>query len=363
MRQSLLDTYNKIRLVNLHGDSNVGENITNDENVFDIQQGVGISIMNRNYVRTIRSVEYMDVCGSRAEKHNTLSKTVSHHTMTPISPSSPLYLFLPVDECLRSEFESWPLLSDLMPFSTSGIVTSKDGLVIGFSDLEIKENIALFVDIELTDEQIKNRLNLSENYAWKLSDARRDLMADKQWPSKFDTIHYRPFDNRRILYHPAVVWRTRHDKMLPMRQMKNVALLATRQSSKSFTHISCTHHMIEMKSCSYDRNTEIYPLWIYDEKFELGDKASHIKANFNEKILTKLPPYLGSTDPYHILAYIFCVLHSNDYRKRYGSLLERSYPRIPFTSNKQLFHLMTDMGNELLSLHLLESDKLNKHIT
>lgn len=369
MRQSVLKTFNEICLFNLHGDSNVGDNIPEgfeDENVFDIQQGVGISIMKRTLEHQTSLVNYDDIWGRRVQKYDKLqAKQLHSRTTSKLSPNSPLYLLLPSDENLRTEFESAELLPDIMPFSTSGIVTSKDGLVIGFNDKEIKSRISIFLNHSITDRQVKSKLDLSENYSWRVSEARKELVSDPNWIKQFKTIHYRPFDNRRILYHPAVVWRTRETKMLPMIKLKNIGLLATRQSSRAFTHISCTRHIVEMKCCSHDRNTELFPLWIFDEEFELQNKSKrktipNLKNGFIEELEDA---YGDAISPIQIFEYIFAILHSNIYRTRYFELLKRSYPRISFTSNINLFKKVCNLGNKLTSLHLLESNALKNHIT
>jgi predicted helicase len=56
-------------------------------------------------------------------------------------------------------------------------------------------------------------------------------------------------------------------------------------------------------------------------------------------------------------------LHSPTYRTRYAEFLKIDFPRVPLTSNNELFHQLANYGEELVSLHLMKSPKLDKFIT
>ncbi|MBQ6736622.1 MAG: N-6 DNA methylase [Alphaproteobacteria bacterium] len=78
MRKSLMESFDKIYIVNLHGNSLIGETTPDgnkDENVFDIQQGVSINI----FVKTSKSkklatVFYRDLYGKRDIKYDFLTE-------------------------------------------------------------------------------------------------------------------------------------------------------------------------------------------------------------------------------------------------------------------------------------------------
>lgn len=60
---------------------------------------------------------------------------------------------------------------------------------------------------------------------------------------------------------------------------------------------------------------------------------------------------------------MYSVFHSPEYRIRYAEFLKMDFPRLPLTGNLDLFRSLTRIGGELVSLHLLESPRLDKHIT
>jgi predicted helicase len=52
--------------------------------------------------------------------------------------------------------------------------------------------------------------------------------------------------------------------------------------------------------------------------------------------------------------FIYALLHSPTYRKRYEEFLKRDFPRIPLTSSLPLFRALAKLGSELVALHLVE---------
>lgn len=68
-------------------------------------------------------------------------------------------------------------------------------------------------------------------------------------------------------------------------------------------------------------------------------------------------------DSWDVFHYIYAILYSPTYRSRYAEFLKIDFPRLPLTSNVELFHQLCELGKELVSLHLLEASVLNKPIT
>lgn len=69
--------------------------------------------------------------------------------------------------------------------------------------------------------------------------------------------------------------------------------------------------------------------------------------------------YNHSFEPLEILGYIYALLYSPNYRKRYEDFLKADYPKILFTENKDLFRGLSLLGIELIGLHVLNQESLN----
>ncbi len=63
--------------------------------------------------------------------------------------------------------------------------------------------------------------------------------------------------------------------------------------------------------------------------------------------------------PLEVLGYIYALLYSPNYRKRYEEFLKADYPKILFTNNKDLFRALSLLGIELIGLHVLNKESLN----
>lgn len=108
-----------------------------------------------------------------------------------------------------------------------------------------------------------------------------------------------------------------------------------------------------------------FPLYLYpDTTNQQGnlfvEKTSNISSDFLSTIKEKLG-YIPT--PEAIFYYIYAIFHSPTYRQRYAEFLKIDFPRVPLTSNNQLFKNLSEKGQELVQLHLMKSKKLNKLIT
>ncbi len=55
--------------------------------------------------------------------------------------------------------------------------------------------------------------------------------------------------------------------------------------------------------------------------------------------------------PELIFHYAYAVFHSSTYRKRYAEFLRTDFPRLPLTSDFELFRILGGLGAELVGLH------------
>jgi predicted helicase len=92
--------------------------------------------------------------------------------------------------------------------------------------------------------------------------------------------------------------------------------------------------------------------------------------NFTSEFLSLLKDRLGfdsaSIDAHSLLAYVYCILHSAAFRKRYGAFLRKEFARIPVPNEPHFFDVLVRLGRELVALHLMElarPDELNTNYT
>ncbi len=188
---------------------------------------------------------------------------------------------------------------------------------------------------------------------------------------------HRPFDERFVFFHRSVVWSLSRPMAEQMEDGQNLALVATRQVTRpQFEHAYVSRHIIEIKACSHDRNTQIFPLFICGSDGELA-LSSGTTPNLNQAVLAGLAKTLGlrlnngtrqlgkddELSALRLFNFSYAILHCPTYRERYFEFLRSDFPRIPLTGDLELFRELSRLGGELTALHLLESPKLVKPIT
>jgi hypothetical protein len=124
----------------------------------------------------------------------------------------------------------------------------------------------------------------------------------------------------------------------------------------------------EIKACSHDRNTQIFPL--FDRQDESGLLGAQSIPNIDPPFLPEMAQRLGlSPDAstcevghdgeltaLRLFSYVYAILHPPGYRQRYFEFLRSDFPRIPVPADTELFRSLANVGGELISLHLLESE-------
>lgn len=374
-RWNLLSQFSRLQLLDLHGNSKKKEQVPpgfENENVFDIQQGVAISILlRRSSPAGHCAVSLADQWGTREDKYRSLSS--GHFNYHTIECSPPWFKLSAQDARLAAEFAFFVSLAEAMPLNSTGIKTHRDAFVIDFDEQPLRERIAKFRS-SASDKTIAEDFGLSDTHGWKLAEARRRIRARPDWQAAFQTCLYRPFDIRHIYYHGDVVELPRVECMQHLAGGENVALLATRQvTAPPFNHVTVTRLVSEMKTCSHDRGTNCFPLYLRDGASGLRF-GRDTRVNYAPRFLQAIANALGvsaiqrdgvldSLTPEDIFHYIYAVLESPRYRERYCEFLKTEFPRLPLTHDRRLFGELARLGSELASIHLLESPKLGRPMT
>ena len=374
MRRKLLETFDEIYILNLHGSSRIGEKTPEngkDENVFDIQQGVAIVL----YVKLEKSpkekkVHYADLWGLREKKYAYLfGNDVQTTNWRELKPVAPYYFFVPKDFALQSEYEKFWKVTDIFKKWSSGIETGKDDRLVGFAR---EEKVKIFLNIfdpEITTRDLEVYHDLRPTSGWNIRTRREELFRKGETFSRRNIVSYayRPFDIRFTYY--CEFLRRPHEEIMKHLAKDNLALVTSRLlSAPPFSHAFVTQSIgdrcyisIKTKETGY-----FFPLYLCPHELEeqLFDDKAH-KAdripNFTSEFLQAIKGSLGSEPtPEEILYYIYAVLYCPTYRKRYEEFLKIDFPRIPLSSDYEVFKELTNLGKELVELHLLKAPALDE---
>ena len=373
MRQSLLNSFNTIYLLNLHGSSRITETTPTtqrDENVFDISQGVCIllCVKKRDNPKQVK-VYYADMWGSRDEKYNILSDTdIQTTTWCELQPTSPYHLLVPQATELRAEYEIGWETADIFQTDSVGIVTGRDKLTLHWTAEKLRETVDDFVSLSEEDAREKYRLG-ADSRDWKVRLAQADLRNHPDVNQHTKPIHYRPFDTRWTYY----TGQSRGFHCLPRTAImhhllaENIALCVHRGIRSSVWQHALVTHQISEKSYISNRSeptAHVFPLYLYPLPEELAFSTER-SLNLKPAFLTALSEALAlpqvepfnlpeGVSPEEILAYIYAILYSPTYRKRYYEFLKYDFPRIPLPQDLAQFRTLAALGQRLIDSHLLK---------
>ncbi|MEW6408632.1 MAG: type ISP restriction/modification enzyme [Nitrospirota bacterium] len=406
MRKSLLNSFDEIYILDLHGSSRIKERCpdgSKDENVFDIQQGVAIILAIKKHRRVNKkpSIYHYDLLGTRDTKYKYLEgNNVTRTRWTELKPVEPYYFFVPKKLRGIKKYENfWPIKEIFEEFS-SGVKTHRDHFLVGFSKEEVENRIRTFIG-GLPDEIVMEGLKLTESEDFKISLARENVRKE-DLKTNFYRYAYHPFDLRYIYFSPFVVTRPRLPFMKNLLK-ENIALSLMRKPipSAPLTQIFVVNTIGDINFYGYQ--SYFFPLYLYKEKNPQGNPSVNSKSiktkdyqrlsttmllfepqveyslkkpNLSERFINALKSAFkkdfipqGKGDgrktfgPEDVFYYIYAILYSDSYRNRYEEFLKIDFPRVPFTEDFGLFRKISKLGERHISLHLLKASELETHKT
>ncbi|HEY6328251.1 MAG TPA: type ISP restriction/modification enzyme, partial [Blastocatellia bacterium] len=382
MRQSLMKTFDEIYVLDLHGNTKKKERCpdgSKDENVFDIQQGVAISVFvkgggKRKNPATVRHADLWgrrevyepgtdggpSLCGGKY--HWLWQNDVTSTKWQKLDPQPGAYLFIPQNGDLREEYERGLSVTEIFGANSVGITTGRDKLCVSFDSNEALAKIRDF-ESSASEAELAERYGLSNKSGWNIEAARRAVRAKGISDARLVPFSYRPFDDRLLYMDDALVGRSRMDVMSHMISRANIGLCTNREVNGQFRHVLCTTKPINDCLVSLDskERTYLFPLYLYPngakrslfDEHDFGAKPNGRMSNIPAPVLERIARRLGvdfcqdggggSTQrvgPQDIFDYAYAVLHSPAYRRRYEEFLKADFPRIPITSSIKLFRLL-----------------------
>lgn len=366
MRQSLMQTFDEIYVLDLHGGSKKQEKSkdgSKDENVFDIQQGTAIILMIKRKDKEQKRVLHKELYGLRSVKYQWLDTTCFENVdCTELQPVSPYYLFIP-EESVENQYFEWSSLSEIFPANNVGIVTSRDNVVIQDSVHEVLVAVNRFINCDLHTAKSLYKLKTKAQEV-KYQKIQQSINSSDLADSNVKPILIRPFSKRYIYYSGdknKLLERSRFEIMKHMLQ-DNIGMIINKREEMNIPwgHVFVTDTIVEHVALSPKTISYLFPLYLYPDELEEDIFSStggeyNIAPEFLNKYSKQWPHFL----PEQLFYYVYAILHSNSYRERYAQYLRMDFPRIPFTEDYELFSKLAGYGKALADIHLLKSPHLN----
>jgi predicted helicase len=333
MRKSLLESFDSIYILDLHGNSRKNEvcpDGSKDENVFDIMQGVSINIFikKKGTIKKLADVYHYDIYGKRDSKYQFLNdNSLNSLKWKKLNYKEPAYFFIPKDSSLNDEYNSYISLIELYPQNSMGIATGKDSELVKFDQLEFEGHIK----------------NIRKFF-------------------------YKPFDIRFTIFDNNILQRARFKHMKNCIKKENISLNIVRQSKLNGVEALMSTDISNRDLVT--NHTYNLPLYLYQNENSLEnervpnlnlDIVKEVEDNLKLKFVNEKEDTKDTFAPIDLLDYIYAVLHSPTYREKYKEFLKIDFPRVPYPSIENFWQLV-ELGGNLRALHLLEDKTLDTRI-
>jgi predicted helicase len=224
-----------------------------------------------------------------------------------------------------------------------GIATHRDFWLYDLSRDALERKVKYFID-EYNESRI--RREVSPNIAWD-----EDLIRVKERDialtfdnTKIIKSSFRPFSNRWVYYDNKLISRIySYDKIFQDNKANQYISLRCISSDDELTCLSSE----QISDLGYlktgNGGTFSTALYSYNQSGETSENITDwAKEKFSEKYNDKS---ISKLDIFH---YVYAVLHSPIYRKKYELNLRRHFPRIPLYQN---FHQWVNLGRQLMYMH------------
>jgi hypothetical protein len=381
MRQHLARTFDRVYCLDLNG-SIRRDNTTNpdDEPIFQITTGVATFLGVKSSSDTaLATTSQGSLSGPLATKNKILlsEDAVSANEQVVVhDPSEPYYHFTSggVENHVAAEFSRFADLTSI--FGTgdrqkdkekrwaTGFASQQDDIAISFTVSELEEKMNDLANAT-SFEQLRSSYRLCSTNQWDFHKA-RDFAISGEWKRYVRKVDYRPFDERWTVAHKHVLTILRNRVMEQLdaeEEDGQIGLISSRAvNDASFAHTFVASGRTDkiFLSSKSSTNAYVFPLFIRSTGSMKLEKVANLNPEFIKLLESHLFPDrdgitgLEEIDPIKIFGYIYSVLHSQGYRTRYNVPLKVDFPRIPVPNDHGFFSQLSDLGAELIDVHLLK---------
>lgn len=372
MRGSLLRTFDKIYIVNLHGSANKKETApdgSRDENIFDIMQGISLFIGVKKTKKTNwAKVYYTDIWGTREAKLARLEE--GNLAFTELAMDSKMAYFVPFGNKDKVVYEKGVSLSELFPVNVTGIITGNDKIAIAPSRDELERRMSIVRNS--TDDAIISRMWGKFTAGQTAEKIRSDVIMEA---GKITPIEFRPFDTRWTYYSGnSCAWIFRPREKNTMGHLfaepnspigANIGLVFCKTSRSFFSPFVSRNIIAHRLFSAMCEITYIAPLYL---RPEAGLYEEAWKVNLDREAYQMLTQYLSTPpSPIEVFDYVYGILHDPAYCEKYEQYLCRDFPRVPiinepknmrdkdsFHVSEEMYHAYVSAGERLRKLHLMQ---------
>lgn len=350
LRKSLFEEFNHLYIFNLRGDQRTQGEVSRKEGGKIFGSGsrtpISISILVKDDSDE-HNIHYCDIGDylSRDDKINILtdSKSINGIRWTLINPDENNDWINQRDQ----NYKNYPsMLGDIFIGKQDGVQSNRDAWVWGFSESKVKNNAEIFIknynlEVKRLMKMKKNNLNFEFNndskfISWSRSlknKASKFIFIDKKENQVYKGMYY-PFVKKYLYYDSNILEYPRKFKESLSINNNRYISISGAGTKKGFS-VLMNQGVPNYNLLDKARHFELY---YYKESNPLCENAT----NFN---------IIESKDfeSEEYFYYIYGVLNSVEYQKKYQNDLRKNLPHIPKLAKKEKY---VEIGKLLAELHL-----------
>jgi predicted helicase len=382
MRWHLLNTFDHIYIIDLHGNSKKKETApdgSKDDNVFDIMQGVAIiiGVKTKENQNKLAKVHHIDFYGKRKDKYERLwENDLKDLEFKELENKAPHYLFIPKNYVIEESYIKGISLKSLFIKNGVGICSKRDKIAYQETKNDL---ISVLDDFKNLEEQaIKEKYKITkESRDQKVSLAKENVIQFGIDDSYLVKSQYRPFDEKWVYHTNKVRGFVVYPVFEIMQNMKNdnigLCFIRNEQGINRYDHAFISNKIVDLHLFSSISGCILAPLYRYEQENTLDKKQRY--PNLNSEIIKEISNKLGlkfiedhelpeaknkdNFSPLDLLDYIYAILHSPTYREKYKEFLKIDFPRVPYPENQETFWQLIDLGGQIRQLHLMEGERFD----
>ncbi|WDT67749.1 type ISP restriction/modification enzyme [Cloacibacterium sp. TD35] len=293
MRRSLLESFDKIYILDLHGNSKKKETAPDgsaDQNVFDIMQGVSINLFvktNQKKKGDLGKLYQYDLQGKRSFKYDFLNnnsiKSIDWNLLKNLEPN---LFFANKDFEGAESYDKGFKIDELFLKFISGIQTGRDKLFIDDNKDTLLKRMKFLLEQDV-DSKFVNEFNIKDSSSYNLIDRIKSANFNED---KLRIIEYKPFEKKFIYYDEKLLKRSFSSVLANyFKDNYGLSLMRTQVNTVNFQTIFLNKSLTDINF--YGFQSYNFPLYLYQESTAF-DERERI-PNFNPKILAEIEAKLG----------------------------------------------------------------------
>ena len=403
VRKVLGEEFSSIYVVHLRGDARQkGERRRQErDNVFGIgsRQPIALTVLVKNPLASDKGSIWFHRLGDYLSREQKLAAVANFGSIFSMRKAN-LWTKITPDEHgdwldqRDAGFDTFLPLGDkdgigptLYNIFSLGVVTNRDAWCVNSSPTKLYENVRRMVDTYSSDLGRLNDAQAGENSHGKMIDSEVDHFVTSDstkisWsrslkqafrqkrmlevnPSKCIRTCYRPFNHQWLYFDRRlneVLYRT--PKFFPVAHAENRIILLEANGRTAFavlmTDVLPSLNVLDASQCFpryYYENPDDPSKPLEPGEIEL-EKLTRVDAVTDESVVLFQNTYpekpINKDDLFY---YTYGLLHSDDYRTRYGATLSKQLPRLPLVGKAEDFWRFAQAGRELGELHIRFEDQ------